>query len=271
MNYYEHHLGDYAKDTGHLSMIEHGAYRLLLDRYYGTEQGIPAEQAMRVARARTKEEKAAVEVVLAEFFTLADGVYVNSRAEEELEKANARIKAAQENGKRGGRPKKAIPGSVSETQEKAHQAPSTKHQVNPIADIPGSQSLGPTDSDSALLGEACRAMRDAGMPNLNQSNPDLAAALAEGVTPAELADCVREFPRKPMAYVLATARGRRRDVATIPPVTNARGSPGSRPPNLSEARGIAAGTRLSDLRDQPQRTSDERTIDAPADAVRCLG
>ena len=47
-----HHLGDYAKDTAHLSMLETGAYRLLLDRYYGTEQGIPADQAHRIARAK---------------------------------------------------------------------------------------------------------------------------------------------------------------------------------------------------------------------------
>ena len=48
MNYYERHLGDYAKDTAHLTMIEHGAYSLLLDRYYGTEQGIPADQRARI-------------------------------------------------------------------------------------------------------------------------------------------------------------------------------------------------------------------------------
>ena len=61
MNYYERHLGDYAKDTGHLSMLEHGAYTLLLDRYYSTEEGIPADQVHRIARARTKEEKDAVD------------------------------------------------------------------------------------------------------------------------------------------------------------------------------------------------------------------
>lgn len=26
MNYYERHLGDYARDTGHLSIMEHGVY-----------------------------------------------------------------------------------------------------------------------------------------------------------------------------------------------------------------------------------------------------
>ena len=51
MNYYERHLGDYSKDTAHLTMIEHGAYGLLLDRYYGTEAGIPADQVHRIARS----------------------------------------------------------------------------------------------------------------------------------------------------------------------------------------------------------------------------
>lgn len=86
MNYYERHLGDYAKDAGHLSMMEHGAYGLLLDRYYTTEQPIPAEQAHRICRARTRDEKAAVDAVLAEFFTLAGGAYTNKRADQEIAK-----------------------------------------------------------------------------------------------------------------------------------------------------------------------------------------
>lgn len=84
VNYYERHLGDYARDAGHLTMLEHGAYTLLLDRYYTTEQGIPADQAHRICRARTRDEKAAVDTVLSDFFTLADGVWKNGRAEREL-------------------------------------------------------------------------------------------------------------------------------------------------------------------------------------------
>lgn len=106
MNYYERHLGDYAKDTGHLSLLEHGVYTLLLDRYYATESGIPEDQAHRLARARTPEERAAVDAVLSDFFILKDGVWINRRVAEELEKANNRINAARENGKKGGNPKK---------------------------------------------------------------------------------------------------------------------------------------------------------------------
>ena len=142
MNYYERHLGDYARDTAHLSMMEHGAYNLLLDRYYATEQGIPADQVHRLARARTREERAAVDTVLQEFFALQEGVWTHKRADNELVKAQARIKAAQDNGRRGGRPKQnpeepsgLCLGSVLETQVKAHQSPDTNHQTvkqNPL-------------------------------------------------------------------------------------------------------------------------------------------
>lgn len=156
MNYYERHLGDYAKDTAHLSMIEHGAYGLLLDRYYGTEQGIPEDQAHRVARARSKEEKQAVDAVLAEFFTLTNGVWINARSEEEIIKAQGKINAAKENGKKGGRPKKVIlasenitqekpsgllMGSENITQEKAHQTPVHQLKEPPLPPKGGVDSV----------------------------------------------------------------------------------------------------------------------------------
>lgn len=84
MNYYERHLGDYARDTGHLSLLEHGVYTVLLDRYYATEQGIPQADAYRVARASSRQERQAVDRVLAEFFVLEDGVYRMGRVEREI-------------------------------------------------------------------------------------------------------------------------------------------------------------------------------------------
>lgn len=134
MNYYERHLGDYAKDTAHLTMLEHGAYNLLLDRYYDKERGIPTDQIYRVTRARSKEERAAVDSVLHEFFELDGDVWINSRCDKEVIKAQAAINAARENGKRGGRPRKnpeptqkeptgLLPGYVLETQTKALQTP----------------------------------------------------------------------------------------------------------------------------------------------------
>ncbi len=139
MNYFERHLGDYARDAGHLSMLEHGAYTMLLDRYYTTERGIPQDQAHRICRARSKDERAAVDAVLCEFFTLRDGLWINGRAEREVRRMQSKIEAARSNGKRGGRPKMnpddppekpsgLLLGSVLVTQEKALQTPVTSNQ-----------------------------------------------------------------------------------------------------------------------------------------------
>lgn len=59
MHYYEHHIGDYRRDTAHLTLLEHGVYRQLLDWYYLSEKPIPAnrEAVIRKISARTQEER----------------------------------------------------------------------------------------------------------------------------------------------------------------------------------------------------------------------
>lgn len=86
MNYYERHLGDYARDTGHLSVLEHGVYTLLLDRYYATERPLPLDPAecYRLARAQSKQERAAVDWVLMEFFQRVDDGFHQPRVDEEI-------------------------------------------------------------------------------------------------------------------------------------------------------------------------------------------
>jgi uncharacterized protein YdaU (DUF1376 family) len=87
--WYAHHLEDYDRRTGHLSMLEHGAYRLLLDNYYRTGAPLPKkiEHLHRICRAFAKEERQAVESVIKEYFHLGPDGWRNSRADEEMEKA----------------------------------------------------------------------------------------------------------------------------------------------------------------------------------------
>lgn len=78
------HIKDIVKhttETVHLSMLEHGAYNLLLDRYYTTEQPIPKNQAYRIARAYSQKEREAVDTVLREFFIDAGDVWKHKRCE----------------------------------------------------------------------------------------------------------------------------------------------------------------------------------------------
>lgn len=86
MNYYEHHLGDYLRDTAHLSMVEDGAYRRLLDAYYIKELPIPAafRDACRLVRAQTKPERDAVQTVLQEFFDQGPDGWRHKRCDAEI-------------------------------------------------------------------------------------------------------------------------------------------------------------------------------------------
>lgn len=104
MNFYKHHIGDYAQATAHLTFIEDAAYSRLIRKYYAEERPLPADlkQVQRLVGARSREEREAVETVLAEFFTLdEDGWHqarcdaeiaaaTESQGEHEIKKANER-------------------------------------------------------------------------------------------------------------------------------------------------------------------------------------
>ena len=87
MNYYEHHLGDYAAATAHLSWDEDMAYTRLIRAYYHHEKPIPADlkAACRLARAATPSQRKAVEDVLLEFFVLEDDGWHQKRCDSEID------------------------------------------------------------------------------------------------------------------------------------------------------------------------------------------
>lgn len=87
MNYYERHIGDYLKDTAHLSLLEHGVYCRLMDVYYTREEPIPAADAARLIGARSKDERDALAVVLREFFVAVGDpptAWLQPRCEQEI-------------------------------------------------------------------------------------------------------------------------------------------------------------------------------------------
>lgn len=90
MNFYKHYIGDFQRDTGHLSLTERGAYRALLDHHYATERPLPRDmvQLCRIVGAVSKADRDAVVRVLRDFWQEMDDGYVNSRAQIEIGKAN---------------------------------------------------------------------------------------------------------------------------------------------------------------------------------------
>ncbi len=150
MKFYKRFPGDITVKTGHLTLAEFGAYDRLLDHYYATEQPIPANRAYGICRAQSRDDRAAVDGVLTEFFELTEAGWVQGRAEEVIAEALPRIEAARENGKKGGRPRKPVAteqkpaGFSEETQaatkdadsEKASQSQSKKEISNPSGSHP---------------------------------------------------------------------------------------------------------------------------------------
>jgi uncharacterized protein YdaU (DUF1376 family) len=111
----------YDRKTAHLSLAQDGAYRRLLSHYYRTRKPLPAnaEILLRVCRAFDDTEKAAVMLVVEEFFTLEDDGYHNRRADEELEKQAQVSEKRREAGRKGAEStngKRAANGSANERQ-----------------------------------------------------------------------------------------------------------------------------------------------------------
>lgn len=88
MNFYKHYIGDFQRDTNHLSLTERGAYLALIHHYYATELPLPNDYAAlcRIAGAITPAEQKAVKVAM-RFFTVVESGLMHNRIEAELEKA----------------------------------------------------------------------------------------------------------------------------------------------------------------------------------------
>lgn len=265
MNYYEHHLGDWAAATGHLTWDEDMAYTRLLRAYYHAEKPIPDGQGYRLAKASTPAQRRAVDAVLQEFFTLeADGWHQKradaeiarfkaTEPEREAKKANEDTRLKRHREERA-RLFKALTDaghhaawniSMNELRELVKRccpplpetAPATPatathtHTQSPYPD-PGIKTKNPErgsslppsppprepepDAQPTAAGLACRAIKAAGIADVNPGHPTLLRLLEAGQTPELLAATATELAGKgkaKFALLLATVEGRLRDAA----------------------------------------------------------
>lgn len=163
MNYYKKHIGDYVRDTAHLTLLEHGVYARLLDIYYTNESGVPDAQVERLIGARTEEERFATRAVLSEFFVLAtpenrmgfnsvsitEPTWKQARCERELDQARARAKINRESAKKGGRPRKPARPPYQSCTSSQRSSPKTEsvsksdHEGPQHGNQLGSESINP--------------------------------------------------------------------------------------------------------------------------------
>jgi len=84
MHYYQFNIGDYRRDTSHLSHLEHGIYRALIDTYLLDQSALSGDisEIERKHSIRTSNEKKALRNVLNDFFKFENERFFNSRCDE---------------------------------------------------------------------------------------------------------------------------------------------------------------------------------------------
>ena len=170
MNFYKHYIGDFQRDTGHLSLTERGAYLSLMHHYYATEKPLPADHAAlcRIAGAITKVERDAVKAVMA-FFERVESGLMHNRIEAELHKAgeiantNRDIAVAREAKRRAEREAREEHEACTnratnvpriEHEQSTHQTPDTRHQEEkePPTEVVGKPAASrPPDCPTQIL------------------------------------------------------------------------------------------------------------------------
>jgi uncharacterized protein YdaU (DUF1376 family) len=205
MNYYDHHIGDYDEATAHLTACEDGIYSRLIRKYMATEKALPIDvkALQRLVRARTRDEKEAVQTILDEFFDLREDGWHQGRCDETIARyqekqrkaqasANARWNAqrAQSEGNAN-----ASAGAMrTHSEGNAHQAPSTKHQTPDIKQGEGGSTLRsedvagtplPPDPLADRRGEIGKLMRQNGIAG-HAGLPHVVEWAKAGITDAQL-------------------------------------------------------------------------------------
>lgn len=205
MNFYKRYPGDYARDTGHLSLAQHGAYTLLLDCYYSTGSIPRAERELFIlCRAMTKADRVAVMRVVNEFFPDRK----NHRADLELEKWNEKAAQNREIGKRGGRPKANPNGNPEITQTVSESEPKDNPPriQNPESESKSGSAASPGDSRAQLfeLGKTILGANSGGLISKAIADTD------EATVGALLGEMALSKKADPRAYFAAATKPKQR-------------------------------------------------------------
>ena len=84
MHYYQHHIGDFLRDTSSLSQVNAFSYLKLLWMYYDTESPLPDDPEYLAFKIGASIED--VKQILKGFFTLENGVWNQRRCDAEIAK-----------------------------------------------------------------------------------------------------------------------------------------------------------------------------------------
>lgn len=202
MNFYKHYIGDFQRDTGHLSLTERGAYLSLIHHYYATEKPLPnnIDALCRIAGAVSSIERKAVKSVLG-FFEVVDSGLMHSRIEAEIQKAgeqantNRDIALAREAKRRA---EKEAKNNHEDSTKRADNVPrneyenSTNHTPDTIPQLKPNEETHTVENNTSNAitpaGSVCVALKklfdsaNKSIVDMNQSDPSFIACIEAGAS-----------------------------------------------------------------------------------------
>lgn len=92
MHYYQHHIGDFIRDTSRLTDQQCMTYLRLIWMYYESEKPLPDNAASLALRVGSDEQT--VSLILSAFFTRSDGNWIQMRCESEIRKFQKKADSA---------------------------------------------------------------------------------------------------------------------------------------------------------------------------------
>jgi uncharacterized protein YdaU (DUF1376 family) len=99
MHYYQHHIGDFIKDTSFLTNEEVGIYLKLLWLYYDTEKPLPNSIFELSMKVSAREQEDTLSGLLEMFFTLQNGAWHHTRCDKEIKNFHQQLDSASKAGK----------------------------------------------------------------------------------------------------------------------------------------------------------------------------
>ena len=99
MRYYQHHIGDFIKDTYYLTNEEVAIYLKLIWLYYDTEKPLPNDLPLLTTKVNAKTKEDIVLNLLKLYFVLKDDCWVQFRCEQTITEYQKQLEAASKAGK----------------------------------------------------------------------------------------------------------------------------------------------------------------------------
>jgi uncharacterized protein YdaU (DUF1376 family) len=130
MHYYQHHIGDFIKDTSFLTNEEVGIYMKLIWLYYDTENPLPKNIALLTAKVNARGKQDIVQNILDIFFYESEGYYCHNRCAQVIADYHKQLETASKAGKASAVKRKLNAQTATVQQESNDRSTTVQPTIN---------------------------------------------------------------------------------------------------------------------------------------------